>query len=220
MLKGKTAFITGTNRGIGKAFVEEFAKNGANVIAHARKETPEFLNFCADAASRFGVTVTPACFDITDTEKMKEAVRCIIAKKIPVHVLVNNAGVAHSGLFQMTPIDKIREVFETNLFSSMMLTQLLLRYMVRCGGGSIVNMSSVSGIDILAGNCAYGLSKAAIIAFTKTLAAECGANGIRVNAIAPGAVDTDMANQMDERARSGTAQRCAMRWPFWEVQNM
>ena len=211
MLKGKTAFITGTNRGLGRAFVEEFAKNGADVIAHARKETPEFLSFCADVSSRYGVSVRPVFFDMTDTSKMKETVRNLVSAKVPVHVLVNNAGVAHSGLFQMTQIEKIKEVFEVNLFSNMSLTQQLLRYIVKCGGGSIVNVASVSGIDILVGNCAYGVSKAALIAFTKTLAAECGANGIRVNAIAPGAADTDMANQMDEKVRSGKAQRCAMK---------
>lgn len=210
MLKGKTAFITGTNRGLGRAFVEEFAKNGANVIAHSRKETPEFLSFCAEVASAHGVSVRPLFFDMTDAAKMKDAVRNLISDKVPVHVLVNNAGVAHSGLFQMTQIEKIKEVFEVNLFSNMALTQQLLRYIVRCGGGSIINVASVSGLDILAGNCAYGVSKAALIAFTKTLAAECGANGVRVNAIAPGAVDTDMANQMDEKAKSGKAQHCAM----------
>lgn len=210
MLKGKTAFITGTNRGIGKALVEEFAKNGADVIAHARRETPEFLSFCAEVASAHGVSVRPVFFDMTDIPKMKDAVRSLISSKVPVHILVNNAGVAHSGLFQMTPIDKIKEVFEVNLFSNMALTQQLLRYIVKCGGGSILNVASVSGIDILVGNCAYGVSKAALIAFTKTLAAECGANGVRVNAIAPGATDTDMVNQMDEKARNGKIQRCAM----------
>ena len=210
MLSGKTAFITGTNRGLGRAFVDEFAKNGADVVAHARRETPEFLSFCADVASRYGVSVRPVFFDMTDTSKMKETVRGLVSAKVPVHILVNNAGVAHSGLFQMTSIDRIKEVFEVNLFSNMALTQQLLRYIVKCGGGAIVNVASVSGIDILAGNCAYGVSKAALIAFTKTLAAECGANGVRVNAIAPGSADTDMANQMDGQARSGKAQRCAM----------
>lgn len=210
MLKGKTAFITGTSRGIGRAFVEEFARNGANVIAHARKETPEFLSFCAEVASAHGVSVRPVFFDMTDTSKMRDTVRNLVSAKVPVHVLVNNAGVAHSGLFQMTQVDKIKEVFEVNLFSNMALTQQLLRYIAKCGGGSVVNVASVSGIDILAGNCAYGVSKAALIAFTKTLAAECGANGVRVNAIAPGAVDTDMADLMDERSKSGKAQRCAM----------
>ena len=89
MLKGKTAFITGTNRGLGKAFVEEFAKNGANVIAHARRETPEFVAFCKDVASNNNVTVTPVFFDMTDSLAMKNAIRGLTVAKTPVHILVN-----------------------------------------------------------------------------------------------------------------------------------
>ncbi len=196
MLKGKTAFITGTNRGIGKAIVEEFAKNGANIIAHARKETPEFVAFLKETAEKYGVDIRPAYFDITDYDAMKQNIRALIASKIPVHILVNNAGIAHGGYFQMTSIQKIREVFEINFFAHLELTQQLLRWIIRCGGGSIINMSSISGIDMLEGNCAYGVSKAALIAFTQTLAAECGTNGVRVNAICPGLTDTDMGAQM------------------------
>lgn len=211
MLKGKTALITGTARGLGKAFVEEFAKNGANVIAHARKETPEFMQMIADVSQKYGVSVTPVFFDMTDAEAMKNAVRKIIADKTPVDILVNNAGVAHGGLFQMTAMSKIREVFEINLFSHMTLTQLLLRYMVKRGGGSIINIASISGMDLLAGNCAYGVSKAALIAFTQTLAAECGANGVRVNAIAPSLVSTQMAGLMEEKAGKAMLAASAMK---------
>ena len=211
MLKGKTALITGTARGLGKAFVEEFAKNGANVIAHARKETPEFMRMIADVSQKYGVSVTPVFFDMTDAEAMKNAVRKIIADKTPVDILVNNAGVAHGGLFQMTAMSKIREVFEINLFSHMTLTQLLLRYMIKRGGGSIINIASISGIDLLAGNCAYGVSKAALIAFTQTLAAECGENGVRVNAIAPSLVNTQMAELMEEKAGKAMLAASAMK---------
>ena len=211
MLEGKTAFITGTNRGIGRAMVEEFAKNGANVIAHARKQTPEFEKTAIDLSQKYGVSVMPVYFDMTDEEAMKSVVRKIIADKIPVNVLVNNAGVAHGGLFQMTSMAKIREVFELNLFAHMELTQLLLRYMIKSGGGSIINISSISGMDLLEGNCAYGVSKAALIAFTQTLAAECGANGVRVNAIAPGLTDTDMGDQMKPENKNKMIEVCAMK---------
>lgn len=211
MLKGKTALITGTNRGIGKAMVEEFAKNGADVIAHARKETPEFMRMIADVSQKYGISVTPVFFDMTDAEAMKNAVRKIIADKTPVDILVNNAGVAHGGLFQMTAMSKIREVFEINLFSHMTLTQLLLRYMIKRGGGSIINVASISGMDLLEGNCAYGVSKAALIAFTKTLAAECGANGVRVNAVSPGLTDTDMGDQMKPENGNKMVEVCAMK---------
>lgn len=210
MLKGRTALITGSNRGIGKTMVEEFARNGADIIAHARSETPEFLATLEDLASKYGVGITPIFFDMTDSEAMKEAVRGLISTKTPVDILVNNAGVAHGGLFQMTGIGKVREVFDINLFSLMELSQLLLRYIAR-RGGSIINMGSVLGLDMPAGSCAYGLSKAAVMAFTKTLAAECGPLGVRVNAIAPGLVDTEMADQMEAKAKETMMIQCAMK---------
>lgn len=209
-LKGKTAFITGTNRGIGKAFVETFAKYGANVIAHARVETPEFFGFVEETALKTGVTITPVFFDMTDSVALKAAVRSIVAAKTPVNVLVNSAGVAHGGLFQMTSIEKIRAVFSVNLFAHMELTQQLLRYMMRFPGGSIVNIASISGIDLKRGNCAYGVSKAALIAFTKTLAAEIAPSGLRVNAVCPGLTNTDMAGQMEAKAGAEMIARSAM----------
>ena len=209
-LKGKTAFITGTNRGLGKAFVETFAAYGANVIAHARKETPEFRAFLNETAQKNGVTITPVFFDMTDSAAMKAVVKTIVAAKTPVNVLVNSAGVAHGGLFQMTSMDKIREVFAVNHFAHMELTQQLMRYMMRFPGGSIVNIASISGIDLKKGNCAYGVSKAALIAFTKTLAAEVASSGLRVNAVCPGLSDTDMANLMEAKAGAEMIARSAM----------
>lgn len=211
MLRGKTALITGTNRGIGKTLVEEFARNGADVVAHARRETPEFLSMLENIASEYGVHISPLFFDMTDSTAMKAAVRGLISSKVPVDILVNNAGVAHGGLFQMTGISKIREVFDINLFSTMELTQLLLRPMMRRGHASIVNLGSVLGLDMPMGSCAYGLSKAAVMAFTRTLAAECGPLGIRVNAVAPGLVDTDMADQMEAKAEENMMTQCAMK---------
>lgn len=199
MLKGKNAFITGTNRGIGSAILKEFAKNGANIFAHARCESDEFLKMLDDVSKEYNVTITPVYFDMTDSAAMKDATRKIISSKTKIDILVNNAGVAHGGLFQMTSMTKIKEVFDVNLFAQMELTQLFLRYMIKCGGGSVINMSSVLGLDLPKGSCAYGLSKATLAAFTQVLAAECGNNGVRVNAIAPGLVDTDMANLMDRK---------------------
>ena len=209
-LAGRTAFITGTNRGLGRAFAETFAASGANVIAHARRDTPEFRDFLNGIAERHGVAATPVFFDMTDSAAMKAAVRSIVAEKTPVNVLVNSAGVAHGGLFQMTSMEKVREVFAVNLFAHMELTQLLMRYMMRFPGGSIVNIASISGIDLKKGNCAYGVSKAALIAFTKTLAAEVAPSGLRVNAVCPGLTATDMANQMEEKAGAEMIARSAM----------
>lgn len=211
MLKRKSALITGTNRGIGRALVETFACNGANVWAHARRETPEFVQDMHSIARKYGVEIYPLFFDMTDTSAMKDAIRGIAAEKLPLDILVNNAGVPHGGFFQMTSVKKIREVFEINFFAQLELTQLVTRVMSRQKSGSIVNIASVSGIDLHAGNCAYGTSKAALIALTQTLAAELAVHGIRVNAVAPGLTDTDMAGQMEEKAGRNMVESSAMR---------
>ena len=211
MLRNKTAFITGTNRGIGQVLLREFARNGADIIAHARKESPEFVQMCADTAAEYGVKVTPLCFDMTDSEAMKAAVRSLVSQKIPVDILVNNAGVAHIGLFQMTPMKKIREIFDVNLFAQMELTQLLLRPMSRRKDACIINIGSVAGLDLGAGLSAYGVSKAALMAFTQVMASECASQGIRCNAIAPVFVDTKMADEMGSKAEELWMNQCAMK---------
>ena len=212
MLKGKTAFITGTNRGIGNVILEEFAKNGANVIAHARKETLEFVHMISNFSKKYGVEIIPIYFDMADTSAIKEKIRAsIVNKKIKIDILVNSAGVAHGGLFQMTPISKIKDIFNINFFSQLELTQSLLRYMGRSGGGSVIFMSSVLGLDVKIGECAYGTSKAAIAFFGKTLALEVAPLNIRVNTIAPGLINTEMAGEMDKNFSQKLIEDCAMK---------
>ncbi|HEX4486610.1 MAG TPA: SDR family NAD(P)-dependent oxidoreductase, partial [Terriglobales bacterium] len=101
ILSGKNAIVTGANRGIGRAIVEAFAQGGASIWAHARKETPEFRANMQEIASRHGVEIQPIFFDAADVAATKAAVREISGSARPVDVLVNNAGVAHGGLFQM-----------------------------------------------------------------------------------------------------------------------
>lgn len=213
MLKGKSAFISGCSRGIGRALVEAFAENGANLWAHARRETPEFVADMRMTAERHRVQIRPVFFDMTDVAAMKTEIRAIAAAAMPLHILVNNAGVAHGGLFQMTPVATIREVFEVNFFAQLELIQVVSRIMGRQKAGSIINITSISGIDLHAGNSAYGVSKAALIAATRTLAAEFAQLGIRVNAIAPGLTDTDMAKLMEDKAKRAMIESSAMRRP-------
>lgn len=198
LLENKNVIITGCNRGIGRAMVEEFAKNGANIWAHARTEKIEFLEDMADIAEKYNVTIRPLCFELTDYEAMKAAVKTIMSSKIPVDALVNNAGITYNALFQMSSVDQLRNQFEVNFISVFIFTQYISKLMVRQKNGSIINIASSAAFDGNAGKSVYGATKAAIIAMTNSIAAELGANGIRANCIAPGITETDMLATMPE----------------------
>lgn len=199
MLTGKNVIITGTNRGIGKAMVEEFAKNGANIWAHARKETPEFKNFIQETVTKYDVEIRPVYFDLKDQEAMKKTVMQIKDSKLCIDALVNNAGIMHSALFQMSTLESLQEQFEVNFFSMFTFTQYISKLMVRQKSGSIINMSSTNALDGTPGKSVYGATKAAVIAMTKTIASELGEYGIRANCIAPGMVETELLSIIPEK---------------------
>jgi 3-oxoacyl-[acyl-carrier protein] reductase len=207
----KTVLITGANRGIGRAMAEAFAQAGASLIVHSRSQTPAFAEDMSALATQYGVAVERVAFDMTDTPAMKAAINAALPPGRKIDVLVNNAGIAHGGLFQMTPLSVVRSVFDVNFFAQLELTQLMIRRMNRQKYGAIVNIGSIAGLDLAAGNVAYGVSKAALMAFTQTLAAEVGSLGVRVNAVAPGLVDTEMATQMGEKAGTEMIQNSAMK---------
>lgn len=198
LLKGKNVIITGTNRGIGRAMLEEFAKNGANIWAHARELTPEFETMCIETANKYGGSIRPLCFELTNYDAMKGAVKQIVSSKNPVDVLVNNAGITYNALFQMSQINKVKEQMEVNFFSPYIFTQFVLKIMLKNNSGSIVNIASIAALDGNSGKSAYGASKAALIVMTKAIAEENGRNGIRANCIAPGIIETEMINVMPD----------------------
>jgi len=204
----KTVFITGTTRGIGKATARVFAENGWTVIAHARKFSEEFECYLTELSSLGKVSIVPVYFDMLDSVSMKECVLQLRKKGFQIDALVNNAGVAHGGLFQMTPISTIKEIFDVNLFAHMELTQLVLKIMPK-KNASIVNVASDAGIYFRSGNSAYGVSKAAMIAWTKVLQTELR-DRVRVNAVAPGLTDTDMAQKMEEELHAITLSRAVI----------
>ncbi|SHG32749.1 3-oxoacyl-[acyl-carrier protein] reductase [Fibrobacter sp. UWH9] len=198
MLKGKTAVITGCNRGIGKAILENFAENGANVFAVVRKESEEFTSLITQLSEKYSVQITPVYVELKDEESVKAGAKAILAAKIPLDILVCNAGVGLPlNSLAMTKMETIKEVFDINFFSQMLLTQQLSRSMMRNKNGSIVYVSSSAAFDGGA-NIEYSASKAAIIGEVKRLAVEYGPFNIRVNAVAPGLTATDMGNSMNE----------------------
>ena len=198
LLDGKNAVVTGSNRGIGRAIVEAFAGNGANVWACARKETADFVADMADVAGRHGVAVRPVFFDMADAASMARAVRSMRSDGRPIDVLVNNAGIiSENASFLMTSSDSLERVFEVNFFSQMHFTQYVVRMMTSSpAGGSIVNMSSIAARAGMPGQLGYACSKAAMETATIMLARELSRNNIRVNAVAPGVTNTDMVKAL------------------------
>lgn len=192
MLRGKNAVITGSNRGIGRASVERFAANGANVWACARAQSDEFEQDMAALAEKYGVRIKPVYFDLSDSKEIERGMKEIFSEKLPIDILLNNAGVAHGALFMMTSLETMKQVYEVNVFAQVQIMQLCARKMMRRKSGCIINMCSVGGINTDPGYLAYGSSKAALVWITKSVSKELGRYGIRVNGIAPGLIDTDM----------------------------
>lgn len=195
ILKNKNAIITGCRRGIGRATLELFAKNGANVWACIRKQDDSFDAFIDSLMRMYNVRISPVYFDLADYEQIKNAVKQINAEKKNIDILVNNAGITYNALFQMTTMDKMEEVFRINYFSPLLFTQYISKIMVRQKRGNIINVASSAAIDANPGRSAYGASKAALICSSKAMAAELADKGIRVNVVAPGITNTDMVEE-------------------------
>lgn len=198
LLSGKNAVITGCLKGIGRSTLETFVMNGANVWACAIKPDNEFESFCKILEANNNVWIKPVYFDLADHEQVKNAVKQIISEKMPINVLVNIAGMTKDALFHMIPIDQLKQVFEINFFSQIYITQTITKIMIKQKSGSVINISSISAIDGSFGQLSYSASKAALIGATKTLSAELADKGVRVNALAPGVIDTDMLKSVPE----------------------
>ena len=192
LLKDKTAVITGSNRGIGLKILEIFSQNGADVIACSRNVDKNFLNKINKLKKKFNNNIFPIKLNLENEDSVKEAFSEINALNLNINILINNAGVIHNALYQMTSIKKLKEIFQVNFFSQTIFTQYIIKSMIKKKNGSIVYISSSSAIDSNVGRGAYSASKAALISQSNTLSRELGSSNIRVNTIAPGLTNTDM----------------------------
>lgn len=207
----KTAIITGSNRGIGKAILTVFAKQGYDIWACARIHDETFEQYVQMLSSQNHVHIRTIYFDLTDEVAVTKEIKNIIAEKKNIDVLINNAGIAYNGLFTMTSVEKMKEVYEINVFSQVLIMQLVARRMMRQRSGCIINMCSVGGIEANPGYLAYGSSKAALIWITKSVSKELGPYNIRVNGIAPGLIDTEMGHYKSEEELSKVMDRMSIK---------
>ncbi len=192
----KLAIVTGASRGIGKACAIELAKAGYD-IAVTFAGNVDAANKTVEELKAFGVDAAAFKFDVSNKDEAAKGIEEIIAKFGRIDVLVNNAGITRDGLFMRMSAENWDAVINTNLSSAFYVSQPVVKVMMKQRSGAIVNMSSVVGVSGNAGQANYSAAKAGLIGLTKTLAKELGSRGIRVNAIAPGFINTDMTKDLD-----------------------
>ncbi len=192
MPKGKTAVITGGSRGIGEAIVYKLASMGANVAVIYAGNTSAAEAVCEKCKQEYGVNAIAYRCNVSDFSATKETVAKIKADFGAAQILVNNAGITRDGLLAMMKEEDFDAVLDTNLKGAFHMIRHMTGLFIRAQEGSIVNITSVSGMMGNAGQCNYSASKAGLIGLTKSVAKELAPKGIRCNAVAPGFIATDM----------------------------
>ena len=197
LLEGKTVIITGASRGIGRGIAEVFSKQGAN-IAFTYINQEEKAKALEDELLANGFKVKGYKSDASDFNASQQLVADVLDYFGSVDVLVNNAGITKDGLLMRMTEEDFDKVMDVNMKSVFNMTKAVLRPMLKQRKGSIINMSSVVGVKGNAGQANYSASKAAINGFTKSTALELGSRNIRCNSIAPGFIETEMTNALEE----------------------
>ncbi|HPL97507.1 MAG TPA: 3-oxoacyl-ACP reductase FabG [Smithellaceae bacterium] len=195
MNEKRIALVTGASRGIGRATAVELARAGCHVIINFNSNEQAAAQTLAEVQAAGGSGLISK-FDVADAQQVKEALGAILEELKRIDVLVNNAGVTADGLFIMMGDDEWRRVIDTTLNGFFNVTKPVLREMVRKKRGAIVSVSSISAMVPNRGQSNYAAAKAGLIAATKSLAREVARFGIRVNAVAPGPIATDMLSSM------------------------
>ena len=207
-LKGKNIFITGSTRGIGLAMAHRFASLGANIVLNGRREIGEEL---ISEFSDYGVQVIPISGDVSDSTDAKRMVETAIEKLGSVDILVNNAGITKDKLMLKLTEEDFEQVLKVNLVGAFNMTQAVLKPMTKARQGAIINVSSVVGLIGNVGQANYAASKAGLIGFTKSVAREVAARNVRVNAIAPGMIESDMTDVLSDKVKETTLAQIPMK---------
>ena len=201
-LTGKTALVTGASGGIGEAVARALHAQGATVVLHGtRAEKLEALQ------KDLGARAFALAVDLSDRDAVAGLVDAASALAGPISILVNNAGITRDGLLMRMKDDDWDSVLEVNMTASMSLCRAAMRGMMKARTGRIISISSVVGVTGNAGQTNYAASKAGMIGFSKSLAAEVASRGLTVNVVAPGFIETPMTDVLDEPQKSALLTR-------------
>ena len=198
LLENKTIVVTGGSRGIGKSIVLKLAENGANVI-FTYLSSSEKANMVIDEAQKYGVSIEAFKSDASNYEDCQQLIDNILSKHLNIDVLVNNAGITKDNLLLRMSEQDFNSVLSVNMNSVFNMTKAVQKSMLKSRNGCIINLSSVVGLKGNAGQANYAASKSAIIGFSKSVALELGSRNIRCNVIAPGYIETEMTQKLDDK---------------------
>ncbi|KXU15119.1 3-oxoacyl-(acyl-carrier protein) reductase [Streptococcus infantis] len=207
-LEQKNVFITGSSRGIGLAIAHKFASLGANVVLNSRGEISEEL---LAEFKPYGVKVLAISGDVSDFADAKRMIDQAIEELGSVDVLVNNAGITQDTLMLKMTEEDFEKVLKVNLTGAFNMTQTVLKPMIKAREGAIINMSSVVGLMGNIGQANYAASKAGLIGFTKSVAREVANRNVRVNAIAPGMIESDMTAVLSDKVKDAMLAQIPMK---------
>lgn len=197
----KNIIVTGGSKGIGRCIVENLAREGHNVILNYNKSEKQAKKIQNDLKNE-GIIIEIYKADVSKKEEVKKMVEFALEKLGKIDVLINNAGIARLQMFQDVTEEDWEEMINTNLKSAFYMCQEVIPNMIHKKSGCIINISSIWGLVGASCETVYSISKAGMDALTKSLAKELGPSNIRVNSIAPGVIDTDMNNHIDERIKN------------------
>lgn len=206
LLENKVSLITGAGRGIGRVIAEQFAGDGA--IVYINDLMPgDMEDWARDCSERNATKVVPVCFDVTDSAALKAGLMSVYKAEGRIDVVVNNAAIIQNQKLGMVTKPLMEKMFSVNVFAVIDMIQIVSRLMARTGGGSIVNIASITGVVGSPGQVAYSSTKGAVISITKSAAKELSPQQIRVNAVAPGIIKTERFEELYEASGDKIDQR-------------
>lgn len=206
----RSVIVTGGSRGLGLGTARRLAGEGYRVIAVARKETSQLTTAMREAERDHPGSFQFVPFDLAQIEDIPRLVRTMRKSFGPIYGLVNNAAISFEGTLSLMHNSQIEQLVRVNTLSPIILTKYVVRSMMSDGGGRVVNVASIIGFTGYSGLAVYGATKASMLGFTRSLAREVGRMGVNVNSVAPGFVDTEMTQGLNDEQRQQIIRRSAL----------